>query len=64
MKIAIKDLRPGMLVYDEDLNDSYRVYSNPYYNGNTLEVEVTTGGDYVWYLKEGMDVWTTPDRKD
>ena len=64
MKIHVKDLKKNMRVYDEDLEDSYRVFKDPEFKDDKWQAEVITSGDYVWYLTEDMNIWTTSDRKD
>jgi hypothetical protein len=60
MKIQIHELKAGQVVYDDDPNDFYRVYSNPKLVDGKWEVEVTTSGDYEWVFHEGDVLWTTP----
>ena len=64
MKIEIKNLRRGQMIYDEDLEDRYKVYSEPEFKNGKWQVEVTTSGDYEWIFYEGDNLWDSPDRKD
>jgi len=45
MKVEIKNLRRGQVIYDEDLDDRYKVYSNPEFKNGKWQVEVTTKYD-------------------
>ncbi len=64
MKVQVKNLRSGQIVYDEDLTDSYKVYSDAQFINEKWQVEVTTSGDYVWFFYEDDNLWDSPDRKD
>ena len=64
MRVEVKNLRRGQLVYDGDLEDSYRVYSNPEFVNGKWQVEVTTSGDYAWIFYEDDVLWDSKDRKD
>ena len=64
MKVQVKNLRSGQIVYDEDLTDSYKVYSDAQFINEKWQVEVTTSGDYAWIFYEDDVLWDSKDRKD
>jgi hypothetical protein len=57
-QLEIKELKRNDEVFDDD--DSYRVYADPVQVDGVWQVETTSGGDYVWFLKEGDVIWTHP----
>lgn len=64
MRLEVKNLKKGQIIYDEDPNDSYQVYSEPQLIDGKWEVEVTTGGDYAWVFSEDDKLWDNPARQD
>ena len=57
-QLEIKELRRNDECYDAE--DAYRVYADPIQVDGVWQVETTSGGDYVWFLKEGDVIWTHP----
>lgn len=64
MRVQVQNLKKGQTVYDDDPDDSYKVYSAPKIIDGKWEVEVTTSGDYAWVFTEDDKLWDNPDRQD
>lgn len=64
MKLAIKDIKRGQRLYDEDPNDFYKAYKDAEFVNGKWQVEVTTGGDHIWFFYEGDNLWDSPERID
>lgn len=63
-RIEVKHLRPGRIVYDLDVDDHYKVYSEPKIVNGQWECETTSSGDYVVVFHEGAKLWTSEAARD
>lgn len=61
MKVEIKDLKRGDMVYDA--HDRYKVYSDAQCVDGKWLVDVTSSGDYACLLYEGHELFDNPDLK-
>lgn len=57
-QLKVEELRRDDVFYDEE--DSYRVYADPVMKDGVLQVETTSGGDYVCWFKDGDVMLTHP----
>lgn len=57
-QLQVSELQVNDVFWDED--DSYKVYAAPIMKDGILQVETTSGGDYVCWFKDGDVMLTHP----
>lgn len=57
-QLQVSELQVNDVFWDAD--DSYRVYAAPIMKDGILQVETTSGGDYVCWFKDGDVMLTHP----